>query len=592
MTLALTESIESIIGRLYAPPRNRRGDHSGRLWWVCPFHGDRNPSLSVVPGASHYHCFGCGAHGDAIDFVRQINSGLPFREAVKLIEGGDPMSPAHGRHQPQATPPRPLIERPEGWQEFVRNIVATAERILWSDRGMEAREYLAGRGLTETTIREARLGFWPVEKWFAGIFADRRIWVPCGIFIPGFDGPDVAIVNVRRLEGDPKYVAIRGSRRGGLYSGRQGIFIGKPLVIVEGEFDALLLGQALGDSATVVTLGGAGNKPSSRILNAMLAASPWIVAVDNDQAGVKAADSWMPRSDRCVRVVPPAGMGKDWSEAHQRGLDLEGWWRRTLNRVMGRSARSGGIAPTPAALPSHINTISEGFNLVDGVLLTDPTPCPWRKSVGDWPVDWRARWGGRANDYSHEGLDWRRAESRAAIEVAAEMADARGGPSPVMDPDPRDTLWRDFLVEMIASGEAARSLSPAQLAQAEDQLKARPLDHEAIRRVVRSIRSRDRIERNRAYGIPETFTEDRWRCLNRFCRNKTRWWMSEYGVINCSNCRAPQFPGLVVLEGDFTDAPLVDPNCSKQALFPPPCRQPSPSISALTIEPTTCVCTP
>lgn len=51
---------------------------------LCPFHEEKTPSFIVQKGDSHYHCFGCGAHGDAIAFLMQ-HSGLSFRQAVELL---------------------------------------------------------------------------------------------------------------------------------------------------------------------------------------------------------------------------------------------------------------------------------------------------------------------------------------------------------------------------------------------------------------------------------------------------------------------------------------------------------------------------
>src|SRR4051812_40010984 len=97
MSYALSESIEDVISRVYVNPTAQRGGLTGRLWWVCPFHADRNPSLSVVPGESSYHCFGCGAHGDTIDFVRRLDPSLSFRQAVQEAGGSQDQAPARER---------------------------------------------------------------------------------------------------------------------------------------------------------------------------------------------------------------------------------------------------------------------------------------------------------------------------------------------------------------------------------------------------------------------------------------------------------------------------------------------------------------
>ena len=326
------------------------------------------------------------------------------------------------------------------------------------DRGEAAQRYLADRGLTEETIRAARIGYWPEDEWFEGVFPNDRICVPTGIIIPWFDGAGVTLLNVRRDSGKPKYQAVRGSLRGGRYAGRGGIAPGKPLVIVEGELDALLLGQQLLGMAAVVTPGSAGTRPSARALNAMLGASTWIAAGDADAAGNESADAWLARSDRCIRVAPPEG--KDWTEARERGIDLRFWWQSTLDRVARRPSRPDVLPPDAASTTDDgQRAIPEGYILVDGFLFAEPPPCPWRDAVVHWPDEWRRRWGYVANRYCHEGRNWRDAEIQAAKKVTAEREAVDGGAPPVMEPDPDTALWRDFLDDMIANGKAARFLS-------------------------------------------------------------------------------------------------------------------------------------
>jgi hypothetical protein len=101
---------------------------------------------------------------------------------------------------------------------------------------------------------------------------------------------------------------------------------GRPLVTVEGELDALLLGQELGNLAAVVTLGSAAGRPDASILGAMVTAFPWFVATDADQAGDKVAAEW---SGCTVRVRPPDG-AKDWTEFWQSGGDIRRYWERYL----------------------------------------------------------------------------------------------------------------------------------------------------------------------------------------------------------------------------------------------------------------------
>lgn len=301
--------------RLLGQAPGRRGERSGRLWWVCRFHEDRNPSLSVKPGGRQWRCFGCGAKGDAVDLARRLNPGMSFPEAVCLVKGG----PATAAPRP-SPPARPNLEPPpEGWADHAAALVVDAERRLWSPEGAGARAYLHGRGLADDTIRAARLG----------VVTTDRPGVPAGITIPWLDGPAPRLVNVRRPEGaDPRYRAIKGSRRGGLYPGAGAVRPGLPLVVVEGEFDALFLGQELAGLASVATLGAASGGLTAEVLAACLPAPSWLVATDADVAGDRAAAAWLayPRSRR---VRPPGG-SKDWTEAHQAGVGLRRWWESIL----------------------------------------------------------------------------------------------------------------------------------------------------------------------------------------------------------------------------------------------------------------------
>ena len=173
--------------------------------------------------------------------------------------------------------------------------------------------YLRGRGLAEETIRDARLGY--VARPSPGLAP--------GISIPWLDGDGVVMIQVRRAEGTrPKYQAMTGGRRGGLYPGASTVRLGLPLIVVEGELDTLLLGQLMAGLAAVVTLGSASERPRPETLAALLPASAWYVATDADGAGDKAADCWPGRSRR---VRPPEPF-KDWGEARDAGVDLARWW--------------------------------------------------------------------------------------------------------------------------------------------------------------------------------------------------------------------------------------------------------------------------
>lgn len=133
----------------------------GNFLGLCPFHGEKTPSFNVNPAREIFHCFGCGAGGNAFSFVMKME-GLSFPEAVKLLARKSGIE----IEERQLTPAekKSVDER----QQFQRiNELATAyyRSILEKGgEGAQARQYLARRAV-ENGISEAyRLGFAPDRR--------------------------------------------------------------------------------------------------------------------------------------------------------------------------------------------------------------------------------------------------------------------------------------------------------------------------------------------------------------------------------------------------------------------------------------------
>jgi hypothetical protein len=304
---------------LLGPAQRRKGANSGkRSWWSCPFHHDPNPSFCVEVGTGHYKCFGCGEHGDAATLVMKIMS-VDFPAAVRHLAGELPRgprrpSPAKGptRRRPHATPDDNLS------RDAAEALVDDAIARLWSEAGADSLAYLSGRGLEEGTILAARLGL-----------VDRPLSMPggpLGLVVPWYVGGELALIKLRQPEGRrPKYrqIFIDPALHAGIFPDPEDVRPGRPLIIAEGEFDALLLAQELEDlDVGVITLGSASMRPTSTIRASMLPASPWIVAADADEAGEKFAECW-PASALRFRPTSP---DKDWTETHARGWNLLRYW--------------------------------------------------------------------------------------------------------------------------------------------------------------------------------------------------------------------------------------------------------------------------
>jgi DNA primase len=125
---------------------------------LCPFHTEKTPSMSVSPSKGMYHCFGCGAGGDAIRFLREVEH-LDFAEAVERLakEAGVTLryegdTPAERR----AATRRQLLHRANG------SAFELYHRLLLEGReGEDARRYLAERGIDRDTSVEFEIGYAP-----------------------------------------------------------------------------------------------------------------------------------------------------------------------------------------------------------------------------------------------------------------------------------------------------------------------------------------------------------------------------------------------------------------------------------------------
>lgn len=146
-------SLSSLIGRT---TKLQKAGHEYKA--CCPFHEEKSPSFTVSDQKGFYHCFGCGAHGDAIRWMTD-HRGLPFIDAVKELasEAGLEM-PAPDPRAAQAAQQRAgLHDVTQAAQEW---FVAQ----LQSDAGSKARDYLAGRGFDAHTAARFGFGYAPADR--------------------------------------------------------------------------------------------------------------------------------------------------------------------------------------------------------------------------------------------------------------------------------------------------------------------------------------------------------------------------------------------------------------------------------------------
>lgn len=142
--------LSDIVGKRVKLVRKGRR-HSG----LCPFHSEKTPSFSVVDDQGFYHCFGCGAHGDAISFLRETD-GLEFMEAVERLAG------LAGLDVPKGEPEDPnRVRQRRAALDILEETTLFFQAALLREDGRAAARYLSGRGLGEAAQATYRLGYSP-----------------------------------------------------------------------------------------------------------------------------------------------------------------------------------------------------------------------------------------------------------------------------------------------------------------------------------------------------------------------------------------------------------------------------------------------
>ncbi|MCB9838628.1 MAG: DNA primase [Phycisphaeraceae bacterium] len=288
---------------------------------VCPFHDDHKPSMTVVPHKQIFHCFACGAGGNAYDFMMRFH-GMDFRETLQRLadRAGITLTP----YKPSAA----NAERAAGDAHATRDDIARANAFAQgffrsilnhAEHGAAARRAIAGRGFDDETIEGFQLGAAP-DRWDGLLLTIRSNnlnpdhFLAAGllkrrdegglydalrnrVIFPILDqiGRPIAF-GARRINEDdePKYL---NSPETALFDKSSTLFAldkaARPIqserraIIVEGYTDAIACHQA-GVRHVVATLGTALTGKHALALGRLC--DRVVLLFDADAAGLKAAD--------------------------------------------------------------------------------------------------------------------------------------------------------------------------------------------------------------------------------------------------------------------------------------------------------------
>ncbi|MBP6788619.1 MAG: toprim domain-containing protein [Candidatus Promineofilum sp.] len=311
----------------------------------CPFcGGDDRFTIKRTDDGDLWICRQCGdgKYHDALAF-RMRAEGKSFREVTGQPGRRPEPEPGRGREAARGkrSAPPPLLQPPdEEWQ--VSRLVAQQQAAgnLWlADAPQSTRlvwHYLrAYRGLWPDTIRRYMLGYNP-----EGAQLPDGSAYPPGIHIPCLIDGQLWYVKARlpkaalheaaaRGKRLPKYMMLRDSRTALFNAGR--LVGARVAVVVEGEFDAMLLGQFLPDGWAAVTMGGAAALPGPAFLPYFGGLERVLLCLDNDDAGRRALDAWRGLL-AWAEVAPPLPAGaKDLTDFWRMQGDINEWITQCAN---------------------------------------------------------------------------------------------------------------------------------------------------------------------------------------------------------------------------------------------------------------------
>lgn len=292
-------------------PLQKKG---GRYFGCCPFHNEKTASFCVNNG--WYHCFGCGATGDVVKFIMEMES-VSFYDAVKLLADKVGMQLPEVKLDPEYAKKK---ERSDVLKQLMRDVARYyRNNLLDENKGKEAREYLHNRSLDDETAKRYGLGLSLDGESMVGYMRRKGYLLKdleeCGlianterpydafanrIIVPIMDSmSNVIAFGGRIYHGEKDVAKYKNSTNTALFDKGRTIYgvnfikrdkklngiAYKELILVEGYMDVISLG-ASGIKNAVACMGTALTDGQARELSRMT--ETLYVCYDGDGAGKKA----------------------------------------------------------------------------------------------------------------------------------------------------------------------------------------------------------------------------------------------------------------------------------------------------------------
>lgn len=300
--LARIDIIEIINSRVHL--RKAGSNHLA----CCPFHNEKTPSFTVSSSKQFYHCFGCGAHGNAIDFLMKYEN-LDFVAAIEALAAHLGIEVARENSTKSDSKVKNHFNELYEILEKINSFYQTELK-----HNAAAINYLKKRGLSGQICKQFEIGFAPknwenLQTFYNNNFAIKTQLVATGMLLEkksiarfrdrimfpirdrrgriiGFGGRTISDEMPKYLNSPETPIFHKGSELYGLYQAKKAQNNLTQLIVVEGYMDVVALAQ-FGITDAVASLGTA--ITPKQIQNLLLNTSEIIFCFDGDNAGLKAA---------------------------------------------------------------------------------------------------------------------------------------------------------------------------------------------------------------------------------------------------------------------------------------------------------------
>lgn len=343
---ALQMNIRDLVEKVGYTPKSKSSTHGGEFSCPCPFCKEGNDRFLIWPQRNNsngdyrggrFYCRVCGKYGDGINFLREFH-GMTYRNACANLniepKQGNCITFSRSKQKPE------IVKGPSDlWKEKGQAFIEWSHAQLMKNQ--KALAEIMKRGFSVESIVKFKLGFnsgdfgkdffrvrktWGLPTALKEDGTEKKLWLPVGLSIPTFsENKGLIKVKIRRTswkEGDklPKYVEISGSKQCTSIYGDTSLPIA---LILESEFDALLIQQFASDVLFCAALGGC-SKPIDFETDKLLRNTGTVLFLpDFDKSGANAWSRWKDLFPSIKRVLTPSE--KSAGDFHISGGDLREW---------------------------------------------------------------------------------------------------------------------------------------------------------------------------------------------------------------------------------------------------------------------------